>query len=183
MSESSSVPSQAVLLTEIAPGDWVIDSDASTVGLRHKTMWGMVNVKGTFAKVSGTGKVAADGSAHGTVSVDAASIDTKNKKRDIHLRSADFLDVDNHPSITYAVTAATPGHDGTVRIEGALTVRDRTRPLDFTAQPSGTTATAVTLTGDLTIDRKDFDLTWNQMGMMKDITTLTLALRFVHRSA
>lgn len=183
MSEPGAAPQMAVSLSDVAPGDWTLDPTTSAVNLRHKTMWGLVTVKGTLSEVHGEGQVAPDGSARGTVSIRSASIDTKNKKRDIHLRSADLLDADTYPSIVYTATAVTPAGDGTVRVEGTLTVRDATRPLNFTAQPSEVSAETVALTAELEIDRNDFGLTWNQMGMMKDITALVLALRFKHRSA
>ncbi|ONI91710.1 hypothetical protein ALI22I_07510 [Saccharothrix sp. ALI-22-I] len=119
-----------------------------------------------------------DGSANGVVTIDAASVDTKNAKRDIHLRSADFFDVDKHPSLTFTTTSATAGRDGTVKVKGELTVRDTTRPLSFTATADDVSPDAVTLNAELTVDRKDFGLTWNQLGMMKDITSLALTLRF-----
>src|SRR5690348_7090341 len=113
----------------VQTGTWQLDPAASTVGLRHKTMWGLVTVKGTFTAVSGRGEVRPDGSATGTVTLDAASLDTKSAKRDTHLRSADFFDADHHPEITLAVRGADRLDGDGVRVTGQLTVRGISRPL------------------------------------------------------
>ena len=71
-------------------------------------MWGLVPVKGVFRQVTGEGTVSPAGQVTGRVAVAAASVDTKNEKRDTHLRSADFFDSDNYPDITFTVNQATP---------------------------------------------------------------------------
>ncbi len=65
-------------------------------------MW-IVPVKGTAKALSGDGHVGADGSVQGTLVIDAASINTKNKKRDAHLRTDDFFEVDKYPTLTFTV--------------------------------------------------------------------------------
>ncbi|KND32822.1 YceI family protein [Streptomyces acidiscabies] len=162
----------------VATGIWQLDPTATTVALKHKTMWGLVTVKGVFSGVTGSGEVGEGSTATGVFSVDAASIDTKNTKRDVHLRSADFLDTDNHPEITYAVRTAELRGSDQVHVTGQLTVRGISRPHSFTAGLADASADAVTLNAEFVIDRKDFGLDWNQMGMMKDQTTITAALRF-----
>jgi polyisoprenoid-binding protein YceI len=67
--------------------------------------------------------------------VATASIDTKNTRRDTHLRSADFFDSGNNPDITFTVDSIRPSGQGAT-VAGALTVRDRTRPLSFDAMVS-----------------------------------------------
>lgn len=179
MSDITTGSRPATPLTDVHPGRWVLDPAGSTVSVQHKTMWGLVNVKGSFSKVGGEGEVLAGGSAHGSVTIDAASLDTSHTKRDIHLRSADFFDVDKHPSITVTATSVTSGDSGTAQVTGELTVIGISRPLAFTAQATEVSADAVTLTGEITVDRKDFGLTWNQLGMMKDLTTVTITTRFI----
>lgn len=96
----------------VETGLWQLDAGASTVALKHKSMWGLVPVKGVFATVGGGGEVSADGTVTGTLTLDAASIDTKNAKRDAHLRSADFFDVDKYPEITFALRASNSAPTG-----------------------------------------------------------------------
>ncbi|MCH5672212.1 YceI family protein [Streptomyces gilvus] len=167
----------------VGTGLWQLDAAASTVALRHKTMWNLVTVKGTFAGVGGQGEVKADGSATGTITLDAASLDTKNKKRDEHLRSADFFDVDHHPEITFAVRSAELRSGDTVEVTGQLTVRGISRPQTVTARLVGKDADALTLDAEFTVDRAEFSLGWNQMGMIRGLTTVNATLRFVRAGA
>ncbi|TQJ37097.1 YceI family protein [Streptomyces sp. SLBN-115] len=167
----------------VETGQWQLDTSASTVALKHKAMWGLVAAKGTFAIVSGGGEVAADGTVTGTLVLDAASIDTKNAKRDTHLRSADFFDVEKHPEITFAVRAAELGADGAVKVSGQLTVHGVSRPQNFTARLSQADADAVTLDATFTVDRNEFGITMNQLGMMGGLTTITTTLRFTRTVA
>ena len=88
---------QAMLKDATLAGAWTLDESRSTIGLRSKSMWGLVPVKGVFRQVAGDRGTPADGQVSGTVIVAAASIDTKNKRRDTHLRSADFFDSETHP--------------------------------------------------------------------------------------
>ena len=71
-------------------------------------MWGMVSVKGVFREVSGTGTVRRPATWLACSRWPQDLIDTKMKKRDEHLRSADFFDVDSHPDITFAAKQVQP---------------------------------------------------------------------------
>jgi polyisoprenoid-binding protein YceI len=155
---------QALLDDKALAGSWVLDGARSTIGLRSKSMWGMAPVKGAFGQVAGLGTVAADGAVTGTITVGAASIDTKNKKRDVHLRSADFFDSGKYPDIVFTVTAITPSGPG-LTVSGQLTVRDQTRPVSFDAAVSAADAAGVSLDAEIPFNRADFGLTWNQLGM------------------
>ena len=162
---------QALLDDKALTGSWVLDGARSTVGLRSKSVWGMVSVKGAFGQVAGTGTVAADGRVSGSVTVTAASIDTKNKKRDVHLRSADFFASDKYPDIVFTLTGITPSGSG-VTVSGQLTVRDQTRPVSFDAAVSAADASEVALDAEVPFNRADFGLTWNQLGMSSMHSTL-----------
>lgn len=183
MSTPSAQPAAptALPLAELAPGSWLLDAQASSVAFTHKTMWGLVTVKGAFTGLEGQGEVLAGGGAQGTVTIAAASIDTKHKKRDEHLRSADFFETEAHPAIVFTAGQVTPTGRDTVDVSGDLTVRGTTRPLTFSARATEVAADAVALTGALSVDRTDFGLTWNQMGMMKGKAELTLNLRFTRK--
>ena len=143
-------------------------------------MWGMVSVKGVFREVTGSGTVSAAGDVAGTVTVAAASIDTKMKKRDEHLRSADFFDVANTPDITFVAEQVTPSGEG-VTVAGALTVAGRTRPVSFAARVSGFDGAKVELDGELHVNRADFGLTWNQLGMSSVHNTITVHAVFTRQ--
>ncbi|GAB2620376.1 YceI family protein [Streptomyces capparidis] len=167
----------------VETGTWQLDSARSTVGFRQKAMWGLVPVKGTFTSVKGGGEVAADGSASGSLTLDATSLDTKNPKRDKHLRSADFFDTDQHSEITFVLRSATHRDDSTVEVAGQLTVRGVSRPQTFTAHLTEVSADAVTLTAEFTVDRDQFGMGWNKMGMISGSTTVTASLQFVRATS
>jgi len=175
MSESGQTTSSALqelLRDGKLAGSWTLDAARSEIGLKSTSIWGLVTVKGVFREVTGTGTVSAAGDATGTITVAARSIDTKNKKRDEHLRSADFFDVARTPDITFAAEQVTPSAEG-VTVSGTLTVRDRTRPVSFAARVSGDEAQVV-LDGETEVNRADFGLTWNQLGMTSMNNTITV---------
>ncbi|MFE5140128.1 YceI family protein [Streptomyces fagopyri] len=162
----------------VETGLWQLDPARTSVVIRHKTMWGLVTVKGVFAAVAGEGEVRSDGTAHGTVTLDVASLDTKNGKRDKHLRSADLFDAERHPTITFAVDDAVVAQDDTVAVTGQLTVRGVTRPQPVVARVTAASAEDVTLVAEFTVDRDQFDMGWNQMGMLRGLTTVVSTLVF-----
>ncbi len=161
------------------PTTWRLDPSGSSASISHKTIWGLVMVRGSFEKLGGSGEIAADGSAHGRLELDAASINTKNSKRDVHLRSDDFFNAEKHPQIVAELTKATrDGEDG-VAAEGTLTVAGVTRPLAVAAKITEATADAVTLRADIEVNREDFGMSWNQLGMIKGNAQVSVVARFV----
>ncbi|MFE9812976.1 YceI family protein [Streptomyces sp. NPDC005548] len=167
----------------IETGLWELDPALSTVAIAHRTIWGMVTVKGTFTGVVGEGEVNADGTARGAVTLDAASLDTKNAKRDKHLRGSDFFDAENHPTIVFAVQNATARPDDTVEVTGQLTVRGITRPQTATAHITAAGTDAISITTEFTADRDQFGMEWNQLGMIRGLTTVTATLAFTRSPA
>jgi polyisoprenoid-binding protein YceI len=161
-------------------GSWVLDPAYSSVRFHSKTFWGLLTVKGTFGEVSGEGEVGADGAVHGTLTIDAASVDTKNAKRDTHLRSADFFSADQHAAIVFTAKSVTKSADGpdAVQVTGDLSVAGSSRPLAFPARITSATADEATLEAEVTVDHVDFGITWNQMGMLKSATVVTIAARY-----
>jgi polyisoprenoid-binding protein YceI len=171
---------QALLKDGVLAGEWVLDPRKSSIRLKNKSVGGLLRVNGVFREVSGNGTVSPGGEVSGTVTVAAASIDTKNTRRDTHLRSADFFDSGNHPDITFTADGIRPSGRG-VAVTGALTVRGRTRPLSFDAAASVQGDGEVWLDAEVHIDRADFGLTWNLMGMASMNNTLTIHATFTRR--
>lgn len=145
---------------------WTIDPSHSTVEFVAKHMM-ITTVKGRFAELEGT--IVADeeniGDSTVEVTMQAASIDTRSEQRDTHLRSADFLDVENYPTVTFRSTRV-EGTKDEFQLTGDLTIRDVTRPitLDVTFEgegkdPWGGTRASFSAKGKF--DRRDFGLTWN----------------------
>ena len=177
-------PGQPAALTALLgegklAGSWTLDAARSQVRLATKSMWGMVPVRGVFGEVSGAGTVTEAGEVTGTLTVAVGSIDTKIKKRDDHLRSADFFDSANYPDITFSVEAVSLAADG-VTVAGSLTVRETTRPVSFGAAVSGGDG-EVTFDAEVPVNRTDYGLTFNQLGMMATRNTITIHAVFTRQ--
>lgn len=145
---------------------WKLDATHTQVGFSVKHM-AISTVRGRFSKFDGAGETDAGGRlTSATFTIDAASIDTNQEQRDAHLRSADFFDVEHHPTLTFASTRIT--QQGTdITIEGNFTMHGVTKPVTLKGEtaptvkdPWGMQRTALTLEGKL--NRKDWGLTWNQ---------------------
>jgi polyisoprenoid-binding protein YceI len=171
---------RALLEDGTLAGEWVLDPRTSSIRLKSRSMGGLIRVNGVFRDVSGNGTVFPDGEFSGTLTVAAASIDTKSVRRDTHLRSADFFDSGNYPDITFTAEAIQPSGQG-VAVTGALTVRGHTRPLSFDAAASVRGDGEVWLDAEVIINRADFGLTWNQLGLAPMSNTLTIHAIFIRR--
>jgi len=165
-------------MSESTAGNWVIDPAGSHAEFSCKSMWGLVTVHGTFGAVTGGGIVAADGAISGEVVIDAAGLDSKNKQRDGHLRSAAFFNVTKYPSVTVAVTSATLG-GADLACAGTISAGGGTAPLTFTAHIDSSDATAVELHGEVTVDRTLLGINGNPIGMIGKIATGTVTAKFI----
>jgi polyisoprenoid-binding protein YceI len=161
-------------------GDWVLDPSRSAVSLHSKSIGGLVRVNGAFRQVTGTGSVSLAGEVTGTITVAAASVDTKNARRDAHLRSADFFDSDNYPDITFAVSGVQPSGKG-VTVSGTLTVRGCARPLTFAVSAAVPGNGEVRLDAQVPVNRADFGLSWNRMGLVSMDNVITVHAVFARR--
>ncbi len=170
---------RAMLTDGALAGSWTLDASRSSIGLRSKSVWGLAPVKGSFREIAGAGTVSPDGQVSGTITVAAASVDTKNAKRDTHLRSAEFFDAEAHPQITVRVEGLAPASEG-VTVTGTLTVRDRTRPLTFGATVSTPDTGEIELDAEIQVNRSDYGMTWSPMRMASMDNTITIHAVFTH---
>lgn len=147
---------------------WKLDSAHSLVEFSVKHMM-IARVKGRFSDVEGT--IALDESditkSKIEVEIDAASIDTREPKRDAHLRSPDFLDVEQYPHITFTSRRIERKGENAFNITGDLTIRDVTREVVLDARYEGRGndpwgGERLGASATTTIDRRDYGLTWNQ---------------------
>ena len=147
---------------------WNIDPAHTTVEFSVRHMM-ISNVKGQFEKVSGT--IAANGNDLNSVQIsaiiDATSINTRVEKRDAHLKSAAFLDVDKYPTITFKSTKVEPEAPNKWKVTGDLTLHGVTKPVVLEVEtaaaikdPTGKTRVGASATTE--IDRKDFGVVWNK---------------------
>jgi polyisoprenoid-binding protein YceI len=146
---------------------WKIDAAHSQLGFAVRHMM-ISTVRGKFAKFDADVQIdpASLSQARVTARIDAASIDTGDEKRDGHLRSADFLDVEKHPTIEFESTQVSQ-QDETLTVRGLLKIRGEAHPITLQGEvvgpgkdPWGNTKLGFSLSGD--IDREQWGLTWNQ---------------------
>lgn len=148
-------------------GDYTLDTAHSRIGFvaRHAMV---TKVRGAFGEF--TGAVRADGADPSkstvNVTIDVKSIDTGNADRDGHLRSNDFLEMDEYPQITFVSTAVSQSGDTMFEITGDLTIKGVTRsvaiPFEFAGaakDPFGNER--IGFEGSIAINRKDYGITWN----------------------
>lgn len=147
---------------------WKLDPSHSNIEFSARHLM-FTTVKGRLVDVDGT--VTVNGTTPDTAEVDvtikAASIDTHTEQRDQHLRSADFLDVENHPELTFRSTNIS-GAKEHFALTGDLTIRGTTKPvtLDVTYEGAGKDpwgGERMGFSADGKIDRREFGLTWNQV--------------------
>lgn len=147
-------------------GTYVIDGSHSQIGFvaRHAMV---TKVRGSFTDIDGTATTGADLlAATITVTIRAGSITTRNADRDAHLVSADFFDVEQHPTIRFASTSVTAHDADTLRVIGDLTIKGISQPviIDFEYAGSATDPFGnqrIGFEGRTQVNRKDFGLTWN----------------------
>ena len=154
-------------------GAWTLDGAASTVGLASKSMWGMAKVKGVFSQVTGAAVISEAGEATGTITVAVASLGTGIKKRDEHLRSAHFFDAEKYPDISFIASSVTLSGASAV-VSGTLTVRDQTKPVTITGTVAAHGADEISLDAELPVNRGDYGMSFNQLGMMSLDNTITI---------
>ena len=147
---------------------WLIDPKHTLVEFAV-TYLTFTTVKGHFDGVSGTIRAdAADlAGASIDVEIDAASLNTREGRRDTHLRSTDFLDVERYPTIAFVSIEVEPASEGRWLVHGDLTIRGTTRAvvLDTELKGQGRNPEGLEvagLTARTEIKRRDFGLTWNQ---------------------
>ena len=146
--------------------EWSIDPAHTQVGFSVKHLM-ITNVKGRFPSVTGTIRLdSATSQPEVEVSIDASSITTGDEKRDAHLRSADFLNAEQHPTIQFRATRLKGAVDSKFFLEGELTIRGVTRPATLhvvsqgrATDPWGNAKAGYSAT--TTIHRKEFGLEWN----------------------
>jgi polyisoprenoid-binding protein YceI len=170
---------------------WNIDPAHATAEFKVKHMM-IAYVKGQFSKVAGV--LIHDESdptkSRVEATIEAASIETREPSRDMHLKSADFLHVEKFPTLSFKSTDIKVAGDGELIVEGDLTIRGVTRKVTFAVEgptppmkdPWGNTRIAVSAATK--INRKDFGLTWNaalETGgfLVGDEVTIALEVEFI----
>jgi polyisoprenoid-binding protein YceI len=148
-------------------GDYTLDTSHTRLGFsaRHAMV---TTVCGSFPTFEGTAKIDTANPAASSVSlsIDVAGIETGNADRDGHLRSGDFFDVEQYPTITFTSTEVVREDEGTWQITGDLTIKGVTKPVTIEFESTGSARDPfgnlrVGFEGATSINRKDWGLSWN----------------------
>jgi polyisoprenoid-binding protein YceI len=175
----------------LGPNEWAIDGShsAANFSVKHNVV---STVRGSLGAI--TGKIEYDGkdvkSVKADVAVDMTKISTQNERRDNHLRSPDFFDVANHPTLTFRSKRVESGAAGRFKLVGDLTIRGNTKevtldvegpsPIVQTAGRNGGTTLLTGASATTKISRKEFGVLWNNlietMPVVGDEVTVTIDL-------
>ncbi|HEX5827791.1 MAG TPA: YceI family protein [Candidatus Limnocylindrales bacterium] len=145
---------------------WKIDPAHTDVQFSAKHMM-VTTVRGKFHEVDGTVTIddANPAATSGSFTVKAASLNTGFEQRDVHLRSGDFFDAENHPEITFTVTGVAPKGGSDYSVTGDLTIREITKPVSFAVEflgnYQGFQGRRAGFRGTTKLNREDWGLTWN----------------------
>lgn len=163
-------------------GVWNLVPDRSAITFKIRNMWGLLNVKGRFTDFTGDGQLTGKGAVFGRVDIRAASLDTGIGRRDEHLRSADFFDVDRFGEISVVVTAVHPTKGKAAELLADFTIKGITAEVPLPVTISELDDGSIRITGETTLDRDRFDLGWNRLGMMSSTVTAAAEAIFVRVS-
>ncbi len=159
----------------LAGGAWRLDPSRSTVEFHVRHFYGLMTVKGHFDRYEGALDLAADPAVQLTIAAD--SLDTGNSRRDAHLRSADFFDVENHPQVLLLSESAAL-RDDVLTVHGRLEAAGKQVPVDLDAKVSFVEGEpeieAVTHA-----DHRVLGMTWSPIGILRAPSELVVRGRLI----
>lgn len=160
-------------------GVWNIVPERSAITFKVKNFWGLRNVKGRFTEFTGDGQLTGKGAVFGRLDIRAASLSTGIGRRDKHLRSADFFDVERFAQISVVVTAVHPTKGNAAELRADFTIKGITAPLPLPVTVTELEDGSIQISGETTVDRSQFDLGWNRFGMVGPTATAAAQAVFV----
>ena len=152
-------------VSDLTPGVWNVDPSHSIVGFTARHLM-ITKVRGRFTSFTGTVTVPENPlDSKVEANVDLGSVTTGDEQRDAHLKSADFFNIDQHPTMTFRSTGIKET-GGDYLLTGDLTVAGKTRSVDFDLSFDGVQkdpwgGTRAGFTAEAEISRKDWEMTWN----------------------
>jgi polyisoprenoid-binding protein YceI len=166
-------------LSELVGSSWRLDPARSSVEFHVPHFWGLITVKGHFERYQGTLDLQAEPAVR--LTIDADSLDTGNRKRDQHLRSADFFDVERHPQVEFVSDTAVLDGDK-LKVRGRLHAAGSNIPLELDATvhavDDGLEIEAVTHAV-----HRELGMTWSPLGIARPYSKLIVKGRLVRRRA
>jgi polyisoprenoid-binding protein YceI len=159
--------------TPASPRPHVIDKAHSQINFIADSR--LISARGHFGEWDAT--IALDpanlAASSVTITINAASIDTRVDRRDAHLKSADFFDVEKHPTVTFTSTAVRPKADGQLDIEGDLNIRGTTKRIVVPASMVFYEEGVGRFRGEFVLKRKEFGVSYDsRVNPIKDEVTV-----------
>jgi polyisoprenoid-binding protein YceI len=164
--------------SDLATGTWRLDPAHSSVEFHVRNFYGLMTVKGQFDHYEGLLNLGSEPAVQ--LTIDADSLDTKNAKRDAHLRSADFFDVEHHPHVRFVSDAVAVDGDA-LKVRGHLHAAGKDIPLELNA-------TVRSVDGELEIetatqaDHRALGMTWSPLGLLRSPSKLIVSGRLIRES-
>lgn len=143
-------------------GRWQLERRRSSVEFRARHLWGLQTVKGHFENYHGHLDLSATPAIE--LTVDAASVQTGNAKRDQHLRSADFFDVENHPEVQF-VSDTVDIQSDTLTVSGRLSARGQSIPIVLDAQIHRVNH-ELEIDATTSVPHRELGMTWSPLRMI-----------------
>lgn len=151
-------------------GSWQLDPERSSIEFRTRSIWGLAAVKGHFDDYQGHLDLGAAPAIE--LTIDAATLNTGNRKRDEHLRSADFFDAENHPRVRF-ISDSAELHGDTLRVRGRLSARDRSIPVELDAHVREVDG-ELEIEAATTAAHRELGMTFSPLGMIAPRSKLSV---------
>src|SRR5262245_18249370 len=154
-------------------GVWNLVADRSAVTFKIGNLWGLLPVKGRFTEFSADGQLTGKGAVFGRLDIKAASINTGIRRRDKHLRAAEFFDVEHFPEISVVVTAVHPTAGSAAELRANFTIKGITKSLPLPVTITELNDGSIQISGETQLDRSQFEVSWNKVpGMIAMAVTV-----------
>jgi polyisoprenoid-binding protein YceI len=170
---------ETLLLDPDMAGVWNLAPERSTITFKIRNMWGLLRVKGRFTEFSGDGQLTNNGAVYGRLDIRAASLRTGIGRRDQHLRSTDFFDVERYPEISVVITALEPTSGNTADLRASFTIKGIDEPVPLPVKIAELNDGSVRISGETKVERSQFGLGWNKFGVLSPTATVAADAIFV----
>ena len=154
---------------------WRLDPSDSRTEFRAPNLWGLASVKGRFQPLDGRLEVDGD-DWRMELTLDAASLDTGNGRRDRHLRSAAFFDAEHHPEVRFRSSRVIDQGDGRLEVEGELEAAGERAPLQVEVTVDHADG-ALELDTAAIVDRRQLGMNWSPLGVIGTSATVNVHAR------
>jgi polyisoprenoid-binding protein YceI len=158
---------------ELATGAWRLDPARSSVEFHVPHFYGLMKVKGRFRDFEGTLDLHREPAVQ--LTIEAASLDTGNGKRDKHLRSADFFDAERHPQVRFVSDSATLA-DERLKVAGTLQAAGGSAPITLDAAVRALDS-ELEIEAVAEVDQRLLGMTWSPIGITRTPTKLIVRAR------